>query len=122
MILVLRNSDNPYFNIATEEHFLKNHSEDIIMVWKSSPSVVIGKHQNTIAEININFLDIHKIPVIRRITGGGTVYHDEGNINYSIITSSENKEKLVDFRKFTEPIIGFLHTLGLIAVLKEKTT
>ncbi|MAE07402.1 MAG: lipoate--protein ligase [Bacteroidetes bacterium] len=120
MKLIHRNITDPYFNIAAEEYFLKNYTDDIIMFWQSSPSVIVGKHQNTIAEVNMNFVNKNNIPVIRRITGGGTVYHDEGNINYSIITSSENKEKLVDFRKFTEPIIGFLHTLGLIAVFEGK--
>ncbi len=120
MKLILRNSTNPYFNIAAEEHFLKNYDEDIIMFWINSPSVIIGKHQNTMAEANINFITKNKIPVIRRISGGGTVYHDEGNINYTIITSSENREKLVDFVNFTEPIIGFLGSLGLKAVYEGK--
>lgn len=120
MILIKRNNTNPYFNIAAEEHFLKNYSEDILMFWQSSPSVVVGKHQNTMSEVNINFAHKNNIPVIRRISGGGTVYHDEGNINYSIITSSDNTEKLVDFRKFTEPIIGFLDSLGLVAVFEGK--
>jgi|FLOH01.1.fsa_nt_gi lipoate---protein ligase len=117
---ILRNSTDPYFNIAAEEYILKNYKEDIIMFWQSSPSVIVGKHQNTISEVNMNFANQHNIPVIRRITGGGTVYHDEGNINYSIITSSENQEKLVDFKRFTEPIIGFLDSLGLKAVFEGK--
>ncbi len=120
MKLILRNSTNPHFNIAAEEHFLKNYDEDIIMFWQSSPSVIIGKHQNTMAESNINFITKNNIPVIRRISGGGTVYHDEGNINYTIITSSKNREKLVDFVNFTKPIIGFLETLGLKAVYEGK--
>ena len=120
MKLILRNNTDPYFNIAAEEHFLKNYSEDILMIWQSSPSVVVGKHQNTIAEVNMSFIHKNNIPVIRRISGGGTVYHDEGNINYSIITSSDNTEKLVDFRKATVPIIGFLDSLGLVAVFEGK--
>ena len=123
MKLILRNSTNPYFNIATEEHFLKAYNEDIIMFWRSKPSVIIGKHQNTMAEVNINFINKNNIPVIRRISGGGTVYHDEGNINYTIITSSENREnreKLVDFVNFTKPIIGFLDSMGLKAVYEGK--
>ena len=120
MKLILRNSTNPHFNIAAEEHFLKNYHEDIIMFWQNSPSIIIGKHQNTMAEVNINFIDKNNIPVIRRISGGGTVYHDKGNINYTIITSSENREKLIDFVEFTKPIIGFLDSLGLKAVYEGK--
>ena len=120
MKLILRNNTNPYFNIAAEEHFLKKYNEDIIMFWISSPSVIIGKHQNTMAETNIIFINENNIPVIRRISGGGTVYHDNGNINYTIITSSENREKLVDFVEFTKPIIGFLDSLGLKAVYEGK--
>jgi len=90
------------------------------MFWRSSPSVIIGKHQNTMAEVNINFINKNNIPVIRRISGGGTVYHDDGNINYTIITSSENREKLIDFVEFTKPIIGFLDSLGLKAIYEGK--
>lgn len=120
MRLILRNNTNPYFNIAAEEYFLKNYDEDIIMFWKSSPSVIVGKHQNTMAEVNISFALSNNIPVIRRISGGGTVYHDFGNINYTIITSSKNREKLVDFVNFTKPIIGFLDSMGLKAKYEGK--
>ena len=120
MILIQRNYTNPYFNIGAEEYFLKNFSDDIIMFWQSNPSVIVGKHQNTMAEVNINFANKYNMPVIRRISGGGTVYHDEGNINYSIITSSENREQLVDFRNFTKPMIDFLDSLGLTAVFEGK--
>ena len=120
MKLIIRNSTNPYFNIAAEEHFLKNYDDDIIMFWQSSHSVIIGKHQNTMAEVDINFINKNKIPVIRRISGGGTVYHDYGNINYTIIRSLENREKLVDFVEFTKPIIIFLSSLGLKAVYEGK--
>lgn len=120
MILILRNNKNPYFNIAAEEYFLKNFKEDIIMFWRSSPSVIIGKHQNTMAEVNLIFVNDHNIPVIRRISGGGTVYHDQGNINYTIITSSENREQLVDFKSFTKPVIAFLGSLGLVAEFEGK--
>ena len=120
MILIQRNNTNPYFNIAAEEHFLKNYDDDIIMFWQSKPSVIVGKHQNTMAEVNLNFVNKNNIPVIRRISGGGTVYHDEGNINYTIITSSKNKEQLVDFKSFTKPVIAFLSTLGLAAEFEGK--
>jgi len=120
MKLILRNNKDPYFNIAAEEYFLKKNTEDIIMFWQNKPSVVIGKHQNTIAETNLDFINTHNIPVIRRISGGGTVYHDEGNINYTIISSSENTGRLVDFVQFTNPLIEFLKTMGLEALFQGK--
>jgi lipoate---protein ligase len=120
MILVKRNETDPYFNIAAEEYLLKNFSDEFVMIWKSNPSVVVGKHQNTLAEINTDFINMNNIPVIRRISGGGTVYHDEGNINYSIITTSENRGTLVDFHKFTKPLINFLRNYGIEASFEGK--
>lgn len=120
MILINRTETDPFFNIAAEEYFLKNFKDDILMIWQSTPSVIIGKHQNTMAEVNVGFAERNNIPIIRRITGGGTVYHDDGNINYSIITQSENREKLVDFHGSTEPIISFLNSMGLVAIFSGK--
>lgn len=120
MILINRTETDPYFNIAAEEYFLKNYNEEIVMIWQSAPCVVLGKHQNTFSEVNSAFADKKNLPVIRRISGGGTVYHDDGNINYSIITQSPNREMLIDFHKSTEPIIGFLSTLGLNAEFSGK--
>lgn len=120
MKLILRSETNPYFNIAAEEYFLKNFDEEWVMIWQSSPSIVVGKHQNTIAEVNQEFANSNNIPIIRRISGGGTVYHDEGNINYSIITKSENREQLVDFVKFTQPIVNFLQQYGIEATFEGK--
>jgi len=120
MKLIIRTETDPYFNIAAEEYFLKNFDEEFLMIWQSKPSVIIGKHQNTMGEVNISFAEKNNIPVIRRISGGGTVFHDEGNINYSIITHSENREKLIDFHSSTEPIINFLKSMGLKAEFTGK--
>ncbi len=113
MIFIERKQTDPFFNIAAEEYLLKNMDEDILMLWQSEPSVILGKHQNTLKEVNLGYVIGHKIPVIRRISGGGTVFHDLGNINYTLITRSEKQENLVDFRKFTLPIILFLKQFGL---------
>jgi lipoate-protein ligase A len=90
------------------------------MIWQSSPSVIIGKHQNILSEVNLEFVTKRKVPVIRRISGGGTVYHDEGNINYTVITSEKNRERLIDFKKFTQPIIEFLKTFNIDAKYEGK--
>lgn len=120
MICINRHNTNPYYNIAAEEYFLKNLDEDIVMIWQSQQSVVVGKHQNTFNEINYPFILKNNIPVIRRISGGGTVYHDEGNINYTVITSEERKERFIDFHKFTDPIIQFLSDFGIKVQFEGK--
>jgi len=85
MLLLHRTSTDPYFNIATEEYLVKTASEPVFMIWQNKPSVIVGKHQNPLREVNLDFVNQMQIPVIRRISGGGTVYHDLGNINYSFI-------------------------------------
>ena len=121
MLFINRNKTNPWFNIAAEEYILKSIDDDIVMLWRSSPSVIIGKHQNTLNEVNTQLVSELNIPVIRRISGGGTVYHDEGNLNYSLITRSSNKSTLVNFNKATEPIISFLKNNGIHATFEGKS-
>jgi len=116
---IQRPETDPYYNLAAEEYLLKIATMDTFMTWQNEPSVIIGKHQNAIKEINHPFIQHHNLPVIRRITGGGTVYHDPGNINFSFIFTNR-KENLVDFREFTKPIILFLQSLGLEAVFEGK--
>jgi lipoate---protein ligase len=120
MILITQPETDPYFNLATEEFLLKNSPEDLIMLWQNKPSVIVGKHQNTFAEVNLDYVNKNHIPVIRRMSGGGTVYHDLGNINFTMITSENNTEKLIDFKKFTEPLILFLKKLGIEATFEGK--
>jgi len=107
------NSD-PYFNLAAEEHFLKNFQEDFFMLWRSRPSVVVGKHQNALAEINHEFVRENQIPVARRLSGGGTVFHDPGNVNFTFIRNVANISE-VNFKVFTVPVIEALKRLGVEA-------
>ncbi len=119
MICIKRTQTDPYFNIAAEEYALKAFDEDIFMLWINDPSIIVGKHQNSLAEINYHYVKQNNIPVIRRISGGGTVFHDHGNLNFTFITSGE-KEKLVDFRKFTDPIVKILNEIGVPARFEGK--
>lgn len=119
MLIIRRPQTDPYFNIAAEEYFLRNFKENIFMLWQNEPSIIIGKHQNTLAEINLNYVTEHHIPVIRRITGGGTVFHDLGNINFTFIKNIID-EDLVDFKRFTHPIIEVLKSLGVPAKHEGK--
>ena len=107
------NSD-PYFSLAAEEYFLKNFQEDFFMLWRSCSSVVVGKHQNALAEINHEFVRENQIPVARRLSGGGTVFHDPGNVNFSFIRNVANISE-VSFKVFTFPIIEALKELGVEA-------
>jgi lipoate-protein ligase A len=114
MLLIQRHQTNPYFNIAAEEYVLKHFSEDVFMLWQNEPSVIIGKHQNTLAEINHQYVEQNRIPIIRRISGGGAVFHDLGNLNFTFIKTIHG-EDLVDFKRFIDPIIAVLKELGIDA-------
>ncbi|MFW5657967.1 MAG: lipoate--protein ligase family protein [Bacteroidota bacterium] len=115
MYLIVSQKRDPLFNIAAEEFMLKQMAGDVIYFYVNNPSVIIGKHQNSYAEINYPFLRDRNIPLIRRLSGGGTVYHDQGNVNFSFVMDGE-EGKLVDFRKFINPIIHALGHLGLNVV------
>lgn len=119
MILYQSNTTNPHFNLACEEWLFKHQSDDIIFLYSNSPSVIVGKHQNAMREINLRFLRQHQIPVIRRLSGGGTVYHDEGNINFCFIKHGQ-EGNLINFKEFTAPVISMLSSLGLQAELGVK--
>lgn len=111
--------NNIYYNLACEEYFLKNKDEDICILWRSAPSIVVGKHQNAMAEINYPFVLKNNIPVARRLSGGGTVFHDWGNLNFCFIQKGD-ATSLVDFKKFTRPIIEFLSQSGVMASFEGK--
>jgi len=120
MILVTRTQTNPLFNIAAEEYVLQHFDEDVLMLWQSTPAVIVGKHQNMVAEVNLNYTRENRIPVIRRVSGGGTVYHDLGNLNYTLIKTEANRERLIDFKKFSTPVMEFLRTLNIQADFEGK--
>ena len=112
-------SNDPYYNLAVEEYLLNNSEEDIFMLWQNAPTVVIGKNQNAYAEVNLEYAREKEIKISRRITGGGAVYHDLGNINYTFITS-EKKARALDYEYFTRPIIDALKFLGLDCKLSGR--
>jgi lipoate-protein ligase A len=110
---------DPYFNLASEEYLLKTMTEDIFLMYRNQPTIVVGKHQNTLAEINLSYVLEKGIKVARRISGGGTVYHDMGNLNFAFITTGE-EGKLVDYQRYTLPIIQAMRSLGVNASLGPR--
>jgi lipoate-protein ligase A len=113
-LYIISKTDDPAFNLAAEEVLLRQHTEDIIFLYINKESVIVGKHQNTLSEINLKYLEENNIPVYRRLSGGGTVYHDHGNINYCLIENGE-PGKLVDFVRATTPVVEALKDFGIEA-------
>jgi lipoate-protein ligase A len=120
MYCILSGTKDPCLNLAVEEFLLKNSKEEYLILSINDTSVIVGKHQPVHREINTKYVTEHGIPVIRRITGGGTVFHDAGNLNYTFISQVE-EGKQIDFRKHTKPVIDFLHSAGIDARLEGKS-
>lgn len=116
MKYIVNNSNDPAYNIALESYAFKELTEidEIFILWINEPAIIIGKHQNAIEEINKEFTDEKGIHVVRRLSGGGAVYHDLNNLNYTII-SNKADEGAFDFKTFSKPVIDTLATLGVEA-------
>ena len=112
MLCINSSNTSPYFNLASEEYLLKCFQEDVFLLYRNVPSIVVGKHQNTLAEINLPFVQEQEILVARRISGGGTVFHDLGNLNFAFFTTGKDGD-LVNYRRATLPIIEALGEMGL---------
>jgi len=112
---------DPHLNLALEEYALRNfdYDYDYLLFYVNEPSIIIGRNQNTLEEINHEYVDEHGLHVVRRISGGGAVYHDTGNLNFSFITNYA-KESLNNFRKFTQPVIRVLQSMGVDAELSGR--
>lgn len=119
MLLVKNAHTNPYFNLASEEYFLDRFRDDVVLLWRNDKTVVVGRHQNTIEEINQDYVREKGIGVVRRLSGGGAVFHDLGNVNFSIIRSFD-ENLFSDYAYFTRPVLEFLGTLGVRAELSGR--
>lgn len=121
MLLVIDNCTNPYWNLSAEEYLLKEFKEPVFRLWQNNNAIIIGRNQNALSEIDINFVEQNNIKVVRRLTGGGAVFHDLGNLNYTFI---EHKNASADteamFRHFTAPIIDALNNIGVKAYLHGR--
>lgn len=108
------NCTDPYFNLALEEYLLREVNGEYFVLWRDEPCIVVGKNQNTLSEINEEYIKKHDIKVVRRQSGGGAVFHDLGNLNFTFIVEDDGK-KFNDFKTFVIPIIGVLNELGVKA-------
>ncbi len=118
LCLHLKNTD-PYFCLAAEEYLMKNFTDDIFMLWQSENAVVVGKHQNAAAEINHRFVYENNIAVCRRISGGGTVFHDAGNVNFTFIKNVKSPAE-ISFKQFTAPVVEALAKLEIEATTSGR--
>lgn len=110
---------DPQINLAIEEYLLRTMDTDedsFLLFYINEPSIIIGKNQNTIEEIDTDFVDENGIKIVRRLSGGGAVFHDLGNLNYSFITKDDG-ESFRNFKKFTEPVVSALAKMGVKAEL-----
>jgi lipoate-protein ligase A len=121
MKFIENTSIDPHYNLAFEEYIFKylNEDEDFVLLWRNGPSIIVGKNQNTVEEINMEFVKENNINVVRRVTGGGAVYHDLGNLNFSFIAKADSNEK-IDFKTYNVPIIKALEKLGVKCELSGR--
>ncbi|MCI1779695.1 MAG: lipoate--protein ligase [Bacteroidales bacterium] len=121
MIYTVDNITDPYWNLAAEEYLFTKFDVPVFRLWRNEKAVIVGRYQNAFAEIDRNFVKEHGVKVVRRMTGGGAVFHDLGNINFTFIESRRTGEdSSAMFRRFTRPILEALRGLGVNAYLEGR--
>jgi lipoate---protein ligase len=119
-IIIDHHTQDPRFNLAAEEYMLQQFDKNVVFLYVNTPCVVIGKHQNAFDECQVSFCEKHEIQIIRRLSGGGTVFHGPGNLNFSFIKNGKDRSKLIDFKKHLEPVNAFLHSLEIPSVYSGR--
>src|SRR5699024_10510228 len=109
---------DPYINLAREEYVLNNFGEKdtYLLFYINEPSIIIGKNQNTIKEINTDYVEEQGIKVVRRLSGSGTVYHDEDDLNFSFI-NTDHSDSFHDFAKFNEDVVKEINSINVTGEL-----
>jgi len=119
MIYIESSSHDPYYNLALEEYMFNEFEDDCFMLWQNDNTIVVGKFQNTIEEINLPYVEEKNINVVRRMTGGGAVYHDLGNLNFTFITGRKD-ENTFNFSYFIQYIVEALKLYGVEASFSSR--
>ncbi|MCU6762430.1 lipoate--protein ligase [Brotonthovivens ammoniilytica] len=121
MIFIQSNSTNPYYNLALEEYMFEqmDRNREYFMLWQNANTIVVGKYQNTLEEINQSFVDKYGLRVVRRLSGGGAVYHDLGNLNFTFVAGSREHPEF-DFEKFALPVVETLKKFGICAQMNGR--
>jgi lipoate-protein ligase A len=114
MQFFLNPSHDPAYNLALEELLASEYEREFFMLWRNAPSIIVGRNQNTLREIDADAVRALGIPVVRRTTGGGAVYHDLGNINYTIARHHLARGE-DDFARCAHPVVAALRRLGAAA-------
>jgi len=117
MKFILNTQTDPAYNLAMEQMAFERVEDDVFLLWRNSPAVIVGKNQNTFAEIAMDYVTNEHIRVIRRNSGGGAVYHDLGNVNYTFILNDINVDS---FHYAAAHITDFLQTLDIHAELQGR--
>jgi len=122
MLGLTLHTQDPAFNLALEEHLLTSlppGHPGLFMLWQNCPSIIVGRHQCTAEEVDAAFVQRENLPVVRRMTGGGAVYHDAGNLNFSFISHVPGPAR-PDFARWLEPVCRALRDVGGTAVISGR--
>lgn len=119
MLLISHDCTDPAWNLALDEYLLTHFTEEVLSLWRNGPSVIVGRNQNALEEIDQDFVRARGIAVVRRLTGGGAVFHDLGNVNYTLVQPYQEGD-FNNYAKFTRPIVDFLAELGVRAELSGR--
>lgn len=114
MRVIYNGCTDPFFNLAAEEILLAEGQGDIFMIWRNEKSVIVGKNQNTYGEIDRDFCETNGIKAVRRLTGGGAVFHDLGNVNFSFFTDCDADSEM-DFLPYISEVTKALSAFGIDA-------
>ncbi|MDY0174542.1 MAG: lipoate--protein ligase family protein, partial [Bacteroidales bacterium] len=118
MRCIIDHTTDPYTNLAAEEYLLTGQKDSVFRLWRNARAIIVGRNQNTLSEINKEYVVERNIPVVRRLSGGGAVFHDLGNINYTFVDAyTSGMDTSEAFARFTKPILDMLIRLGIHATL-----